>query len=91
LAWTISFDPGAEKDFLRLDKSIQRKIARYLRDRAAVADDPEALGKPLTGNLSGLRRYRVEDYRVVCRVQKETIVILVLAIGHRRDIYERLS
>jgi mRNA interferase RelE/StbE len=66
LAWTISFDPAAEKDLARLDKSIQRRVADYLRRRVAPAQDPEAFGKALTGTLSGLFRYRVGDYRIVC-------------------------
>jgi mRNA interferase RelE/StbE len=62
LAWTIDFDPAAEKDLARLDKPIQRKIRDYLVTRVALASDPEAFGKPLTGTLSGYRRYRVGAY-----------------------------
>jgi mRNA interferase RelE/StbE len=90
LAWAIRFDERASKDLARLDRHIQREILRYLEDRVATADDPEAFGKSLTGPLAGLWRYRVRDHRVVCRIQREQITVLVIAVGHRKDIYDRL-
>jgi len=87
LAWRISFDPRAERDLSRLDRSIQRSIVRYLETRVAVAEHPESLGKPLSGPLAGLWRYRVQDHRIVCRILHQQITILVLAAGHRKDIY----
>ena len=88
MAWTIRFDSRASKDLSRLDRSIQRKILHYLEDRIAVADDPESLGKSLSGDLSGLWRYRVEDHRIVCRIDRDEILIVVLAVGHRKNVYD---
>ena len=88
MAWTIRFDIRAAKDFARLDRSIQRRILRYLESRVAVADDPESLGKSLSGELSGLWRYRVEDHRIVCRIVRDEILIVVLTVGHRKDVYD---
>lgn len=91
MAWTIRFDPRAERDLARLDRSIQRKILRYLETRVATAEDPEELGKPLSGELSGLRRYRVENHRIICRIDRQEILIVVLAAGHRKDVYEKMQ
>ena len=90
MAWTIRFDERAFKDLARLDRHVQRQILHYLERRVATADDPETFGKSLTGPLTGLWRYRVGDHRVVCRIQREQITVLVIAVGHRKDIYDRL-
>ena len=56
--------------------------------RIATAEQPANLGKPLLGDLAGLWRYRVGNYRVVCRLEQETIVVFVLSVGHRKDVYD---
>ena len=87
-AWTVEFDDRARRELRKLDAKIQQTILRYLRERIAVAEDPRRFGKPLRRNLAGLWRYRVEDYRLICRLEDERVVVLVLQIGHRRDVYE---
>jgi mRNA interferase RelE/StbE len=89
LAWTIRVDARAAKDIGSLDRSIQRKIFKYLQARLATADDPESMGKALSGPLTGLWRYRVENYRLVCRIARNEVLIVVLAVGHRKDIYDK--
>ena len=86
--WKVSFSPAAERSLGRLDNTIQRDILRYLRDRIAVRHDPRRFGKPLQGPLGGLWRYRVRDCRIICKIDDGEITVLVLAIGHRRDIYK---
>jgi mRNA interferase RelE/StbE len=88
LAWTIEFDEQAERDLARLDHSIQREIKRYLLSRIAPAMNPRDFGHGLTGELAGLLRYRVRDYRIVCRIEDAKLVVLVIAVGHRSTIYE---
>lgn len=87
-AWTVEFDDRARHELRKLDATIQQTILRYLRERIAVAEDPRRFGKPLRRNLAGLWRYRVEDYRLICRLEDERVVVLVLRVGHRRDVYE---
>lgn len=87
-AWAVEFDDRARRELRKLDATIQQTILRYLRSRIAVADDPRRFGKPLRRNLAGLWRYRVEDYRLICRIEETRVVVLVLQVGHRREVYE---
>jgi mRNA interferase RelE/StbE len=89
MAWLIDFSDEADRDFSKLDKSIQRRIFAYLHDRIANAADPRDFGKPLLHELTGLWRYRVGDYRILCRIEEDRLTILVLEIGHRSVVYDR--
>jgi mRNA interferase RelE/StbE len=86
--WTVEFDDRARRELRKLDSKIQKKILRYLRERLAGSEDPRRFGKPLRRNLAGLWRYRIEDYRLICRFEDDRVVVLVLEIGHRSDVYE---
>lgn len=88
MAWQVEFDPRAEKELISLDKAAQREIIRYLRERISTENDPRRFGKPLRGGLHGLWRYRVGDYRLVCQLRDHAFVVLVVRVGHRREIYE---
>ncbi|MDK4240220.1 MULTISPECIES: type II toxin-antitoxin system RelE family toxin [Corynebacterium] len=66
---------------------MQRRVSRYLRELAAL-DDPRSRGKALVGDKSGLWRWRVGDYRVIADIYDEQVTIIVLDMGHRRNIYE---
>jgi mRNA interferase RelE/StbE len=87
LAWAIEFTAKADK---QLDKMNRRDAARIIKllDEVAELDDPRSRGHVLTGNLSGLWRYRAGDWPVVCQIEDGRIVILVLTIGHRREVYD---
>ena len=87
-AWTVEFDDRARRELRKLNAKIQQSILRYLRERIAVAEDPRRFGKPLRRNLAGLWRYRIEDYRLICRIEDERVVVLVLQVGHRREVYD---
>lgn len=85
--WTIEFKQGAERQIRKLDRKAQAMIIRFLRERIEPAENPRQWGRPLRGEKRGLWRYRVGDYRVICDIQDERITVLVLAIGHRKDVY----
>jgi mRNA interferase RelE/StbE len=87
-AWAVEFDDRAWRELRKLDAKIQQAILSYLRSRIAVADDPRRFGKPPRRNLAGLWRYRMEDYRLICRIEEARVVVLVLKVGHRREVYE---
>lgn len=85
--WRVEFDRDAARDLKKLGKSAQRDILRYLRERVATSNDPRRFGKPLTGDLRGLWRYRIGDYRIVAKIEDDKFIVLVLTIGHRREVY----
>jgi mRNA interferase RelE/StbE len=87
-AWTVEFDDRARRELRKLDVTTQQAILRYLRERIAAAGDPRRFGRPLRRNLAGLWRYRVSDYRLICRLEENRLVVLVLQVGHRREVYE---
>ncbi len=89
MAWKIEFDPAALKELERLDKSVERRIVKFLRDRVANLEDPRQIGGSLHGTQSGLWKYRVGDYRVICSLEHDRLVVLVLQVGHRREVYKR--
>ena len=85
--WTIEITRTAEKQIKKLDRSAQSLVVRFLRERLKSADSPRQFGKPLRGDKVGLWRYRVGDYRLICEIQDEKITVLVLEVGHRKDVY----
>jgi mRNA interferase RelE/StbE len=72
----------------KLGHSAQRDIIAYLDERVAGNADPRRFGKGLKADLAGLWRYRVSDYRILCQIKDRELLVLVLAVGHRWDIYE---
>ena len=89
MAWKIEFVPASAKELKKLGKSEAARIIATLETRIATLDDPRSLGNALTGELGGLWRWRIGDYRVVARIEDERITILVVRIGHRREVYRR--
>jgi mRNA interferase RelE/StbE len=87
LVWKIKFKETAKKEFFKLDRKWQKKILDYL-DEIAMLENPKSRGKPLIGDKKGFWRYRIGDYRVICDLQDGNLVILVLVIGHRKEIYD---
>ena len=83
---TVIFSDNARKEFLKLDKPVQKQIQTFIA-RLQGLQDPHSSGKALTGNLAGLWRYRVGDYRLVCEIENEKILITVLHIAHRKEVY----
>ena len=87
MAWKVEFENAAKKDLKKLDRQAQKNILQYLRNRIVTDEDPRRFGNPLSKNLSGLWKYRIGDYRLICKIQKGKMVVLVLRVGHRSKIY----
>lgn len=88
MAWRIELSGGARKALDHLDKPTVHHILRFLHERVASAEHPRALGKPLQGSRIGhLWRYRVGDYRIIADLQDHILTVLVVRIGHRREVY----
>ena len=79
--------PAAAKELRKLDRQTAARIIRTLDERIASLDDPRTTGSALVGELAGLWRWRIGDYRVVARIEDERITILVVRIAHRREVY----
>jgi len=88
LVWRIDLTATAAKQLSKLDKAEARRITTFLRHRLALLEDPRSSGKALTGPTLGTYwRYRVGDYRLICDIQDRTLVILVIEVGNRREVY----
>ncbi len=88
MAWSIEFDPAAFEELEKLDKDIQRRILKYLRDRIQPSENPHQYGKPLHGQKVGLWRYRIGAFRLVVSIEQKQQRIRVMRVGHRKDLYE---
>lgn len=87
MAWRIEFHPEAAKELRRLHRKTAARILDVLEKRIAVLDDPRRLGAALRGAHQGYWRWRIGDYRLIARIEDRRITILVVRIGHRREIY----
>jgi mRNA interferase RelE/StbE len=87
LAWTVKLSSGAERQLRKLDLSTAKRLATFLQRLVTETNDPRDRGKALTGPLAGLWRYRVGDYRLICELVDERLVVLVVRLGHRSQIY----
>jgi mRNA interferase RelE/StbE len=88
LAWQISLSASAEKQLGKLDRPVARRILTFLRERVAPLDDPRAIGEALRGSdLGEFWKYRVGDWRLICEIQDKQILITVLSLGNRREVY----
>ena len=83
MSFRIFLSPKAEDFLKKIDKTNRERIENKLR---SLKDNPE-LGKPLTGRLAGLWSLRVGDYRAIYQIRHEEILIFVLKIGHRKNVY----
>lgn len=87
MAWKVELTTAAVKQVGKLDLPIQGRVVKFLRDKVAEVEDPRQSGKALRGEKGELWRYRVGDYRIICAIKDETVTVLVLSVGHRRDVY----
>jgi mRNA interferase RelE/StbE len=85
--WSVEYTAEAYKALQKLDRPLQREIVDYMEKRIAAAKEPSDFGKPLVGSRFGLWRYRLRDYRIICELQDKRLVVLVVRVGHRKDVY----
>lgn len=88
MAWAVEFDPDAIKDLKRLDRQVQERIVAFLKGRVAPLENPRSIGEALAGDKLGQYwKYRVGDWRIICDIQDRRIVVRVLRVGNRREVY----
>ncbi len=87
-AWRVELDEAAQRDLRKLGPSAARQIVSYLREKLTKPESPRRFGKPLSGKLHGLWRWRTGDHRIIGRIEDRVLVVFVIRIGHRKDVYE---
>ena len=86
--WELTFSKDARKDLKKLDKGIQKRLINYLKTRILTLEDPRQLGKSLAHNMNHIWRYRVGDYRILCEIIDQKLIVDVVQTGHRKVIYD---
>lgn len=88
MSWKIELTKEVAKTIRKLDKPVAKRILKFLHERVSHLDNPRNIGEALTGSkLGDFWKYRVGDYRLICKIEDKEIYILVVQIGHRKSIY----
>ena len=87
--YKVEFTERALRDLKKLDKQTAALILGWIRKNLEGCENPRQHGKGLRANRSGQWRYRVGDYRLLAEIQDNVITILILCVGHRRDVYDK--
>jgi mRNA interferase RelE/StbE len=88
LAWRVEWEDEAVKELKKLYTRARRAIVRYMRDKIATDEDPRRFGDPLQKDFKGLWRYRIGSYRIICSIEDDKILVLVVRVGHRSNVYK---
>ena len=88
MAYNVELSESAERELGKLDSPQAKRILKFLHQRVAKLDDPRSVGEALHGSRLGeFWKYRVGDYRLICKIEDDRLIVLVLRIGHRKEIY----
>ncbi len=88
MAWQIELSETAEKQLAKLDKPVAKRLLGFMRERLASLDDPRSIGQALRGSeLGEFWKYRVGDWRLACQIKDAKILITVVRLGNRREVY----
>ena len=87
MKYSLMYSEKAQKQLNKLDNSIKLKIMRYIKENLNETDNPKKFGKALRYNLKGFWRYRVENYRIIVKIEESELVILIVQIDKRDKIY----
>ena len=89
MSYSLETTARFDKEFKKLDRYTQKMVKAWIEKNLVGCSDPRAHGKGLTSNRSGQWRYRIGDYRLICLIEDDRLIILALTIGHRSDIYKK--
>ena len=89
MVWKIEYLKSIQKEVRKIDRTSQKKIREYLEEKVAKMENPRDIGKALKGEMKELWRYRIGDYRAICEIQDKAITVLVIQIGHRKNVYKK--
>jgi mRNA interferase RelE/StbE len=88
MIYHLQTTPKFDRQIKKLNKVNQKQIIKYLLENVENSQNPRNSGKALIGNMKGLWRYRVGDYRIICDIQDEECIVLALETAHRKDVYK---
>ena len=88
MSYSVETTSRFDRDFKKLDRYTQKMVKAWIQKNLVGCSDPRIHGKGLTSNRSGQWRYRIGDYRLICSIEDDRLVILALSIGHRSEIYK---
>ena len=86
--YKVELSERFKKEFKKLDKYTQKILRGWIDKNLVDTTDPRIHGKRLSADRSGQWRYRIGDYRLICQIKDNTLVILALSVGHRREVYQ---
>lgn len=86
--YTVEVTPRFKKEFKKLDRYTQKMLKSWIVKHLEKCENPRQSGKQLVGNLAGQWRYRIGDYRLICQINDDKLIILAITVGHRREIYQ---
>ena len=88
MAWSVEIAESADRELAKLDPQQRKRILKFLQGRVAKLDDPRSVGEALHGSRLGeFWKYRVGDYRLICKLEDDRLIVLVLRVGHRKEVY----
>jgi mRNA interferase RelE/StbE len=88
MAWRVELSRSADQELGRMDPQHSRRILKFLQQRVSKLEDPRSVGQSLQGARFGeFWKYRVGDYRLICKIEDDRTAVLVLRVGHRKEIY----
>ena len=88
MAYSVELSESAARELGKLDPQHRKRILKFLQQRVAKLDNPRSIGQALQGSdLGEFWKYRVGDYRLICKIEDDRLLVLVLRVGHRREIY----
>ena len=85
----VEYSKDAQRDIKKLDKPMRNRIKSYILNNLEGCENPRLRGKPLVGNLRGNWSYRVGNYRIIAKIEDDKILINIVEVGHRGDIYNQ--
>ena len=88
MIWKVKLSKSAAKELRKLSNTLQSDIIKYLKERIETKEDPRRFGKPLSYDKHGLWRYRIQNARIICKIYEDELLVLVVKIGHRKDVYK---
>lgn len=87
LAYSIEYGKEAQRFLKKMDENNSQRIVKWMRDRVDGCDNPRLWGEALVGEFTGLWKYRIGDFRLICEIKDYELVVIVIELGHRKEIY----